>query len=190
MRPCRRRDPRRDLIEHGTQASDVDVQLYGSFVTFSDPDGNTWALQQLLLDRRTFRQPTHGPASTAGQHAATAGTSKPEGTTRGRSEHLREGPRWINIQTGRSHVEPVADLPGCRNREGPLDNRGPPASIGCQLIRGRRGTGGLEGLVICCRVTAVSGGPSIANTGARPPVAVKVADPPTVPAADAVKLTG
>ena len=24
-----------------------DVQPYGSFVTFSDPDGNTWALQQL-----------------------------------------------------------------------------------------------------------------------------------------------
>jgi hypothetical protein len=55
---------------------------------------------------------------------------------------------------------------------------------------GAGGTGGLEGLVICCRVTAVSGGPSIANTGARPPVAVKVADPPTVPAADTVKLTG
>jgi hypothetical protein len=34
-------------------------------------------------------------------------------------------------------------------------------------MRGRRGTGGLEGLVVCCRVTAVSGGPSIANTGAR-----------------------
>jgi len=28
-------------------ASDVDVQPWGSFVTFSDPDGNTWALQQL-----------------------------------------------------------------------------------------------------------------------------------------------
>jgi predicted enzyme related to lactoylglutathione lyase len=38
---------RRDLLEHGVQASDVDVQPWGSFVTFSDPDGNTWALQQL-----------------------------------------------------------------------------------------------------------------------------------------------
>ena len=35
------------LIEKGVQASDVDVQPWGSFVTFSDPDGNTWALQQL-----------------------------------------------------------------------------------------------------------------------------------------------
>jgi hypothetical protein len=84
------------------------------------------------------------------------------------------GLQCINIQTGRSNIEPVADLPGCRNREGPLDNRGPPASIGCQLIHGRRGTGGLEGLVICCRVTAISGGPSVANTGARLTVVVWV----------------
>ena len=38
---------RRELIAHGVEASDVDVQPWGSFVTFSDPDGNTWALQQL-----------------------------------------------------------------------------------------------------------------------------------------------
>jgi uncharacterized glyoxalase superfamily protein PhnB len=38
---------RRELIERGVQASDLDVQPWGSFVTFSDPDGNTWALQQL-----------------------------------------------------------------------------------------------------------------------------------------------
>ena len=38
---------RRELIAHGVQASDVDVQPWGSFVTFSDPDGNTWALQQV-----------------------------------------------------------------------------------------------------------------------------------------------
>jgi uncharacterized glyoxalase superfamily protein PhnB len=38
---------REDLIAHDVQASDVDVQPWGSFVTFSDPDGNTWALQQL-----------------------------------------------------------------------------------------------------------------------------------------------
>ncbi|HEY3977828.1 MAG TPA: glyoxalase superfamily protein [Streptosporangiaceae bacterium] len=37
---------RRDLIAQGVAASDVDVQPWGSFVTFSDPDGNTWALQQ------------------------------------------------------------------------------------------------------------------------------------------------
>jgi catechol 2,3-dioxygenase-like lactoylglutathione lyase family enzyme len=38
---------RSELIERGVKASDVDVQPWGSFVTFSDPDGNTWALQQL-----------------------------------------------------------------------------------------------------------------------------------------------
>ena len=38
---------RRELLARGVQASDVDVQPWGSFVTFSDPDGNTWALQQV-----------------------------------------------------------------------------------------------------------------------------------------------
>jgi len=38
---------RQELIGRGVQASDVDVQPWGSFVTFSDPDGNTWSLQEL-----------------------------------------------------------------------------------------------------------------------------------------------
>ncbi len=38
---------RQQLVSRGVQASDVDVQPWGSFVTFSDPDGNTWSLQQL-----------------------------------------------------------------------------------------------------------------------------------------------
>ena len=38
---------RQQLLANGVQASDVDVQPWGSFVTFSDPDGNTWSLQQL-----------------------------------------------------------------------------------------------------------------------------------------------
>jgi len=38
---------RRQLIDGGVEASEVDVQPWGSFVTFSDPDGNRWALQQL-----------------------------------------------------------------------------------------------------------------------------------------------
>lgn len=38
---------RSELIGRGVPASDIDVQPWGSFVTFSDPDGNTWALQQL-----------------------------------------------------------------------------------------------------------------------------------------------
>ena len=38
---------RESLLSHGVQASEIDVQPWGSFVTFPDPDGNTWALQQL-----------------------------------------------------------------------------------------------------------------------------------------------
>jgi catechol 2,3-dioxygenase-like lactoylglutathione lyase family enzyme len=38
---------RQDLAGRGVEVSEVDVQPWGSFVTFSDPDGNTWALQQL-----------------------------------------------------------------------------------------------------------------------------------------------
>ena len=38
---------RQQLVSRGVKASDVDVQPWGSFVTFSDPDGNTWSLQQL-----------------------------------------------------------------------------------------------------------------------------------------------
>ncbi|MGH3935102.1 MAG: glyoxalase superfamily protein [Pseudonocardiaceae bacterium] len=38
---------RRKLLDRGVEASEVDFQPWGSFVTFSDPDGNTWALQQL-----------------------------------------------------------------------------------------------------------------------------------------------
>ena len=38
---------RHHLIANGVPVSEVDVQPWGSFVTFSDPDGNTWALQQL-----------------------------------------------------------------------------------------------------------------------------------------------
>lgn len=35
------------LLARGVKASEIDVQPWGSFVTFSDPDGNTWSLQQL-----------------------------------------------------------------------------------------------------------------------------------------------
>lgn len=38
---------RRELVGRGVQASEVDVQPWGSFVYFADPDGNTWALQQI-----------------------------------------------------------------------------------------------------------------------------------------------
>ena len=40
-------EARRGLIERGVDASEIDEQPWGLFVTFSDPDGNTWALQQI-----------------------------------------------------------------------------------------------------------------------------------------------
>jgi catechol 2,3-dioxygenase-like lactoylglutathione lyase family enzyme len=38
---------RAELIDRGVEASDVKQFPWGSFVYFSDPDGNGWALQQL-----------------------------------------------------------------------------------------------------------------------------------------------
>jgi len=38
---------RDDLVQRGTDVSEIDVQPWGSFVYFSDPDGNAWVLQQL-----------------------------------------------------------------------------------------------------------------------------------------------
>jgi catechol 2,3-dioxygenase-like lactoylglutathione lyase family enzyme len=38
---------REQLIARGVDASDVDEQPWGLFVTFSDPDGNSWSLQQI-----------------------------------------------------------------------------------------------------------------------------------------------
>jgi catechol 2,3-dioxygenase-like lactoylglutathione lyase family enzyme len=38
---------RKHLVENGVEASPVDEQPWGRFVTFSDPDGNRWTLQQL-----------------------------------------------------------------------------------------------------------------------------------------------
>ncbi|HEV7167717.1 MAG TPA: glyoxalase superfamily protein [Micrococcaceae bacterium] len=38
---------RQHLLDNGVQASEVDEQPWGRFVYFSDPDGNTWSLQQM-----------------------------------------------------------------------------------------------------------------------------------------------
>jgi predicted enzyme related to lactoylglutathione lyase len=38
---------REELMQRGTEVSEIDVQPWGSFVYFSDPDGNAWVLQQL-----------------------------------------------------------------------------------------------------------------------------------------------
>ena len=36
-----------ELAGRGVEVSEIDVQPWGSFVHFSDPDGNTWAVQQI-----------------------------------------------------------------------------------------------------------------------------------------------
>ncbi|MBA2677459.1 MAG: VOC family protein [Ktedonobacteraceae bacterium] len=38
---------REELVRRGVDISEIDVQVWGSFVYFRDPDGNSWALQQL-----------------------------------------------------------------------------------------------------------------------------------------------
>ena len=38
---------RDELIRRGAEVSEIEVLPWGSFVFFSDPDGNTWALQQI-----------------------------------------------------------------------------------------------------------------------------------------------
>ena len=38
---------RAELVERGVEVSDVQEFPWGSFVFFSDPDGNRWAVQQL-----------------------------------------------------------------------------------------------------------------------------------------------
>lgn len=38
---------REELVKRGADISEVDVQPWGSFAYFRDPDGNSWSLQQL-----------------------------------------------------------------------------------------------------------------------------------------------
>src|SRR5690242_7390530 len=38
---------REELLKRGAGVSEIDVQDWGHFVHFSDPDGNRWSLQQL-----------------------------------------------------------------------------------------------------------------------------------------------
>jgi len=38
---------REELVKRGADVSEIDVQDWGSFVHFRDPDGNSWSLQQL-----------------------------------------------------------------------------------------------------------------------------------------------
>jgi len=41
---------RRQVLDAGVEASEIDVQPWGSFVRFRDPDGNLWSLQ--AIERR------------------------------------------------------------------------------------------------------------------------------------------
>jgi catechol 2,3-dioxygenase-like lactoylglutathione lyase family enzyme len=38
---------REELLQRGAPVSEVEVLAWGSFVYFADPDGNTWALQEI-----------------------------------------------------------------------------------------------------------------------------------------------
>lgn len=40
-------DARQHLVDHGVQTSDITPLDWGTFVYFSDPDGNQWSLQEL-----------------------------------------------------------------------------------------------------------------------------------------------
>jgi predicted enzyme related to lactoylglutathione lyase len=40
-------EARDELLRRGADVSEIEVHPWGSFVFFSDPDGNTWALQQI-----------------------------------------------------------------------------------------------------------------------------------------------
>ena len=53
-------EAREELAGRGVEVSEVDEQAWGKFVYFSDPDGNAWALQQIVipdlgLSRRLLR---------------------------------------------------------------------------------------------------------------------------------------
>ncbi|HYL43570.1 MAG TPA: glyoxalase superfamily protein [Ktedonobacteraceae bacterium] len=41
------KEVREELVKRGAEVSEIDVQPWGHFVYFSDPDGNRWSLQQL-----------------------------------------------------------------------------------------------------------------------------------------------
>jgi catechol 2,3-dioxygenase-like lactoylglutathione lyase family enzyme len=43
---------RKDLLERGIEVTDVQDFPWGSFVWFSDPDGNRWSVQQLPVRDR------------------------------------------------------------------------------------------------------------------------------------------
>jgi catechol 2,3-dioxygenase-like lactoylglutathione lyase family enzyme len=51
---------RRELVGRGVETGEVDVHPWGSFIYFSDPDGNSWAVQQIPV-RDQADQPSAQP---------------------------------------------------------------------------------------------------------------------------------
>ncbi len=43
---------REELLARGVEMSEIDVQPWGIFARFSDPDGNTWSLQELVPQKQ------------------------------------------------------------------------------------------------------------------------------------------
>ena len=41
-------EAREELAGRGVEVSELDEQMWGKFVYFSDPDGNAWSLQQIV----------------------------------------------------------------------------------------------------------------------------------------------
>ena len=39
---------REELVGRGVEVSEIDPQPWGTFVYYKDPDGNSWAMQQLV----------------------------------------------------------------------------------------------------------------------------------------------
>lgn len=42
---------RKELVQKGVDMTEIDVQQWGTFTSFSDPDGNSWTFQELPYKR-------------------------------------------------------------------------------------------------------------------------------------------
>lgn len=85
---------RAELIAHGVQASGVDVQPWSSFVTFSDPEGNSW--------RCSSCPPAHSPSRTSegvkARSAADEGPALPSLSARGHARGVIPGEPGVVIK--------------------------------------------------------------------------------------------
>ena len=70
----------RQLKDNGVDVSDVDVQDWGHFVYFADPDGNKWAVQYIPAPLRTARPA--GPACAVGCLVPVVGVVEVQGAAR------------------------------------------------------------------------------------------------------------